>query len=88
MIPFMHDQEEPIYAVALLFALLLIMARAFAMDIPISSAIVGFFLQPWALVAFTLVLLAPNFFFRWFPGSIATFVAGLILFLALRAGVH
>ncbi|MFH0971332.1 MAG: hypothetical protein V1835_02075 [Candidatus Micrarchaeota archaeon] len=84
----LHHHADPIQMVSILFALLLITSRGFALDLPAADAVSDFFSYPWPIIAFSMVMLAPVVFFRYFPGSMVFFISGLILFLALRAGLN
>lgn len=84
----LHHHPDPIQMVSILFCLLLIFGRGYAMDLSPADAVVNLFSYPWPIFAFGLVMLAPAVFFKYFPGSLAFFVAGFILFLALKAGMQ
>ncbi|MFH1750351.1 MAG: hypothetical protein ABH863_01595 [Candidatus Micrarchaeota archaeon] len=58
------------------------------MDTSPADTVLSFFNHPWPIFAFALIMVAPAVFFKFFPGSIAFFISGLILYLALRAGLH
>ncbi|MFH0972278.1 MAG: hypothetical protein V1835_06990, partial [Candidatus Micrarchaeota archaeon] len=62
-------------------------SRMYAMDLGPAEAVVNFFSQPWAIAAYIMVMLVPNFFFRVLPGSLVYFVVGIILVLALKSGL-
>jgi hypothetical protein len=81
-----HDQPDTIQAVAIMFALMLLWTRGFAMDLGAADSVISFFTQPWALIAYFLIMFRADFFFKWFPGSVIYFTAGIVLFLVLKAG--
>ena len=53
-----------------------------AYDLSTSDAILGFFLQPRAFLAYAIILAAPVFFFKWLPGSVVMFALGIIWLLS------
>ncbi|MEK6953430.1 MAG: hypothetical protein AABX01_00355 [Candidatus Micrarchaeota archaeon] len=85
----MHGDPEPMIWIGsiLLIAWLFVTVFGYSTGLGASDAIVGFFSQPRPLIVYGILLLAPAFFVKYLPGSIITFIASVILFLSLRAGV-
>ncbi|HLC47476.1 MAG TPA: hypothetical protein VJI13_00220 [Candidatus Norongarragalinales archaeon] len=83
-----HHHPDPIQVVSICFALLLMLNMSYAKGLSASETVLTFFNHPWPILAFGMVMIAPAVFFKYFPGSIAFFVSGLILFLVLKAGLN
>jgi hypothetical protein len=84
-----HGDPEPMITVVtiILFAWMLTVVFGYSVDLGPADAVVGFFSQPRPFVVYAILLIAPVFFFKYLQGSMVMFVAGVILFLSLKAGV-
>jgi hypothetical protein len=83
-----HGDPEPMITVVtlILLAWLLMTFFGYARGEDAVGGLLDFFGNPRVFFIYAAALLAPIWFFKYFPGTLPMFIASLILFLVLRAG--